>query len=65
MGSGGHRVRVNDAVGIYKLPRALKRRLTSTAKRERVSASKFVRTAIIRLMADLKDKEKRREIVWR
>lgn len=65
MGSGGNRVRVNDAVGIYKLPRALKRRLAATSKRERVSASKFVRTAIVRLMGDLKDKEKRREIVWR
>lgn len=65
MGSGGNRLRVNDAVSIFKLPKSLKRRAGAAARRERVSASKLVRTAVVRLLADLEDKDKRRDIVWR
>ena len=58
------RKRVNDAVKIFKLPSSLLRRLRAAAKRERVSASKLVRTAVVRLLADLAA-GKRKEIVWR
>lgn len=56
--------RINDAVAIFKLPASLLRRLRSAAKRERVSASKLIRTAIVRLLADLAAGEGK-EIVWR
>lgn len=57
-------VRINDAVYIFKLPASLLRRIRTAAKRERVSVSKLVRTAVIRLLADLAA-GKGKEIVWR
>lgn len=56
-----NRKRTNDAVKVFKLPESLLRRTRNAAKRERVSASQFIRTAIVRLLADLRDKDKRRE----
>jgi len=56
--------RVNDAVTLFKLPASLLRRIRDAAKRERVSASKLIRTAVIRLLSDLAA-GKGKEIVWR
>lgn len=59
-----NRKRINDAVTIFKLPASLLRRLRTAAKRERVSASKLIRTAVVRLLADLAA-GKGNNIVWR
>lgn len=59
-----NRRRVNDSIAIFKLPRALHRRARTAAKRSKVSKSKLIRTAVVRLLAEL-DAGKRSEINWR
>jgi metal-responsive CopG/Arc/MetJ family transcriptional regulator len=56
--------RVNDAIKLFKLPASLLRRIQAAAKREHVSASKLIRTAVVRLLADLAA-GKGNDIVWR
>ena len=45
---------VNDVDFFFALPSALKRKMERVAKRRHVSAAAFARTAIVRLLEDLK-----------
>lgn len=60
-----NRKRVNDSVKVFKLPGSLLWKLKNEARIEGVSASKLIRTAVVRLLADLEDKDTRAGIVWR
>ena len=64
MSPRNNRKRTNDAVFLFKLPSSLRDRVREAAKREGVSRSKLVRTAIVRLLGDVAA-GKSKEIVWR
>jgi len=57
-----NRKRVQNDVCLFKLSKALHRAARSAARRECVSKSRLVRTAVVRLLDDLKAGE---TIEWR
>lgn len=57
-----NRTRVNDAIKVFKLPASLLAGIRTAALREGVSASRLIRTAVVRLLADL---ESGVEVQWR
>lgn len=59
-----NRKRINDAVKVFKLPASLLAGIRTAALREDVSASKLIRTAVVRFLADL-DASGGKGIVWR
>jgi hypothetical protein len=50
-----NRKRINDAIKLFKLPQSLLAGIRTASLREGVSASKLIRTAAVRLLADLKN----------
>ena len=57
-----NRKRINDAIKVFKLPQSLLAGIRTAALREGVSASRLIRTAVVRLLADL---ESGVEVQWR
>lgn len=59
-----NRKRTNDAIKLFKLPQSLLAGIRTASLREGVSASKLIRTAVVRLLADL-DAGGGKGIFWR